>query len=116
MPGRPRLSPGNEQLYRWSSAVADTPGSYNYAGVKNPAVDAMIAAMLSAESLEDFTSAVRALDRVLLSGDYVIPLFHAPSQWVAHWKRLKHPEQQPLFGLNFNSWWIEDEKSTATPN
>jgi peptide/nickel transport system substrate-binding protein len=99
------LSPGNEQLFRWSSKVADDPGSYNYAGVKNPAVDAMIAAMLAAEGSEDFVSAVHALDRVLLSGQYVIPLFHPPAQWIASWKRLAHPEAVPLFGFNLDTWW-----------
>jgi peptide/nickel transport system substrate-binding protein len=100
------LSPGNEQLFRWSSKVAASPGSYNYAGVQNPAADAMIAAMLAAESNEDFVSAVRALDRVLLSGQYVIPLFHAPAQWIASWKRLAHPERIPLFGFNLDTWWV----------
>lgn len=99
------LSPGNEQLFRWSSRVADDPGSYNYAGVKNPAADAMIAAMLAAQENEDFISAVRALDRVLLSGHYVIPLFHPPAQWVASWERLAHPGRMPLFGFNLDTWW-----------
>jgi peptide/nickel transport system substrate-binding protein len=99
------LSPGNEQLFRWSSRVADDPGSYNYAGVKNPAADAMIAAMLAAESNEDFVSAVHALDRVLLSGHYVIPLFHSPVQWIASWSRLAHPAKIPLFGFNLDTWW-----------
>ena len=67
------LSPGNEQLFRWSTAAAKTPGTYNFAGVENPAADAMIQAMLAAKSEADFISAVRALDRVLLSGEYVDP-------------------------------------------
>ncbi len=100
------LSPGNEQLFRWSSRVADDPGSYNYAGVKNPAADAMIAAMLAAREEADFVSAVRALDRVLLSGHYVIPLFHSPTQWVASWSRLAHPGVSPLFGFNLDTWWM----------
>lgn len=104
------LSPGNEQSFRWSSAVADDPGSYNYAGVKNPAADAMIQAMLAAETPEAFVSSVRALDRVLLSGHYVIPLFHIPGQWVAYWARMKRPGTTPLFGYNLDSWWIEEPK------
>lgn len=100
------LSPGNEQLFRWSSRVADDPGSYNYAGVKNPAADAMISAMLAADSNDDFVSAVRALDRVLLSGQYVIPLFFPPAQWVASWNRLAHPGRMPLFGFNLDTWWV----------
>lgn len=71
------LSPGNEQLFRWSAKTADAQGSFNFAGVKNPAADAMINAMLAAETEENFISSVRALDRVLLSGDYVVPLLHA---------------------------------------
>lgn len=107
------LSPGNEQLFRWSSKVAKEPGSYNYAGVENPAADLMIAAMLEADTAEAFTSAVRALDRVLLSGDYVIPLFHAPEQWVAYWSNLVHPGQIPLFGFNIDTWWAKGPPQTA---
>lgn len=101
------LSPGNEQLFRWSSAVVNQPGSFNYAGVANPATDAMINAMLTATTAQDFTSAVRALDRVLLSGHYVIPLFHIPKQWVAHWAHMKYPSVTPVSGYNLDSWWIE---------
>jgi peptide/nickel transport system substrate-binding protein len=104
------LSPGNEQLFRWSSASAKQPGTYNFAGVENPAADAMIQAMLGAKTEDDFVSAVRALDRVLLSGDYVIPLFFIPKQWVAFWTRLQHPEKTPLFGYNVDSWWAADAK------
>ena len=99
------LSPGNEQLFRWSAAAAKAPGTYNFAGVENPAADAMIQALLAAKSEENFVSAVRALDRVLLSGNYVIPLFYIPKQWLAYWTRLRHPETTPLFGYNVDSWW-----------
>ena len=103
------LSPGNEQLFRWSSSAAKTPGTYNFAGVESPAADAMIKALLEARGEEEFVSAVRALDRVLLSGDYVIPLFYVPKQWVAYWRNLKHPEKTPLFGYNIDSWWAEQK-------
>ncbi|MFN0218308.1 MAG: extracellular solute-binding protein [Hyphomicrobium sp.] len=101
------LSPGNEQLFRWSASTRDAKGSYNFAGVANPAVDAMIAAMLAAKTEIEFVSAVRALDRVLLSGDYVVPLFYPPKQWVAHWVRLKYPDKTPLFGYAVDTWWTE---------
>lgn len=104
------LSPGNEQLFRWSASNANAKGSFNFAGVSNPAADAMIDAMLKAPSEADFVSAVRALDRVLLSEDYVIPLFYGPRQWVAHWARLKHPEKTPIFGYAIETWWIEEPK------
>jgi peptide/nickel transport system substrate-binding protein len=104
------LSPGNEQLFRWSAATRDAKGSYNFAGVANEAADAMIQAMLSAKTEPEFVSAVRALDRVLLSNDYAIPLFHVPKQWVAHWSRMKHPERIPVSGYAIDTWWIEEQK------
>ncbi len=100
------LSPGNEQFFRFGSEAAVTEGSFNYAGVKSKAVDAMIEAMLKAEDEDSFVSAVRALDRVLLSGDYVIPLFHLPRQWVAHWHELKRPEVTPLYGYQVDAWCV----------
>jgi len=104
------LSPGNEQLFRWSAKTANAQGSFNFAGVKNPAADAMIDAMLAADTEPKFISAVRALDRVLLSGDYVVPLFYTPNQWVAYWARLRHPDKTPLFGYAVDTWWSESPK------
>jgi peptide/nickel transport system substrate-binding protein len=101
------LSPGNEQINRWGSAAADIEGSLNYPGVKNPAADAMIEALLQASTAEDFASAVRAFDRVLMSGDYVIPLFFLPKIWVAYWNRLRYPEVKPLAGFDLDTWWSE---------
>ncbi|MGB9045381.1 MAG: extracellular solute-binding protein, partial [Pseudolabrys sp.] len=72
------LSPGNEQLFYWGSAAADEQGSRNYMGVRSKAVDTMIAAMLAATTRADFVAATRALDRVLLSGFYVVPLYFPP--------------------------------------
>jgi len=100
-------SPGNEQRARWGSAYAGADGAYNICGVKSPAVDAMIAALLAAGSREDFVAAVRALDRVLISGFYIVPLFYAPDQWIAWSARLGRPERTPLFGVNTDSWWAK---------
>ncbi len=104
------LSPGNEQSFYWGSAAATQDGSRNYMGVKSDAVDAMIAAMLSATTREDFVSATRALDRVLLSGFYVVPLYFPPKQWVARWTRIEHPSQTSLFGFLPETWWQRDAK------
>ena len=109
------LSPGNEQSFRWGSDAAVTEGSFNYPGIKSTAVDAMIEAMLKARGRDDFVSATRALDRVLLSGDYVIPLFYLPRQWVAHWRDLKRPEKTPLYGYQIDAWWLEPSAAGA-PN
>ena len=99
------LSPGNEQINRWGSRSADNERSLNYPGVKNPAVDAMIEALLKAEGREDFDAAVRALDRALISGDYVIPLFHLKNQWVAYWSHLQPAPRPTLYGFNLDTWW-----------
>ena len=73
-------------------------------------MDATIAAMLEAKTREDFVSAVRALDRVLLSGDYVVPLFYLPDQWVARWTRLQRPDETPLYGYQIDTWWYDQDQ------
>ena len=102
------LSPGNEQYFYFGSDAARQEGSRNYMGVQSKAVDAMIAALLSATSREDFVAATRALDRVLLSGFYVIPLYFPPHQWVARWSRIEHPSRTSLFGFLPETWWHGD--------
>jgi len=99
------LSPGNDQSLYFSSAAADAEGSRNYMGAKNPAVDGMIAALLQADERADFVSAVRALDRVLISGSYVVPLFHTPDQWIARWAQIERPARTSLFGYLPETWW-----------
>ncbi|WP_075216779.1 ABC transporter substrate-binding protein [Mongoliimonas terrestris] len=99
------LSPGNEQNNRWSSESATTEGTFNYAGVAVPAADAMIDAMLAARERADFEAAVRALDRVLISGRYVVPLFHLPKDFVARWTHIARPETTALTGIQPVTWW-----------
>jgi len=98
-------SPGAEQRNRWGSASADLHGSYNLTGTASPAIDAIISAMLVAREFDDFVAAVRALDRVLLSGFYIVPLYYAPDQWIAYSSRLGRPDRTPLFGANLDAWW-----------
>jgi len=99
------LSPGNEQKFYWGSEAAANDGTRNYMGVAHPAVDAMIEALLAARTREEFVDAVRALDRVLMAGTYVLPLFHVPDDWVARWTRIEHPERVSLYGYQVDSWW-----------
>jgi peptide/nickel transport system substrate-binding protein len=99
------LSPGNEQAFYWGSAAADQPGTRNYMGVKSAAVDAMIAALVKAQTRDDLVAAVRALDRVLISGMYAIPLFHLPEQWIARWARIARPATTSLYGYLPETWW-----------
>lgn len=103
-------SPGNEQRMRWGSSSATQEASFNLAGAASPAIDALIVALLSATSQEDFVTAVRAYDRVLLSGFYVVPLFHASEQWLAHSADIARPARvpryaSPMFGATLESWW-----------
>jgi peptide/nickel transport system substrate-binding protein len=99
------LSPGNEQSFYFGAAAADVAGTRNYMGVKSPAIDAMIAALLSATDQQSFQTAVRALDRVLMSGAYVLPLFHLPEQWIARWPAVERPKKLSLYGSAVETWW-----------
>lgn len=104
------LSPGNEQRDYWGSAGVERPNTYNWMGVASPAADAMIDRMLSVESNEDFTAAVRALDRVLTSGRYVIPFYEYNFSRIAHAKDLKFAPA-PIYGdwmdWQASTWWSE---------
>lgn len=102
------LSPGAEQMWRWGAQSRDVEGTFNYAGAQDPAIDAMIEALVNARSREDFAAAVRALDRVLISGYYAIPLYHIAKDWVAMWARVKYPDETPLYGYQLPVWWIEE--------
>src|ERR1700716_93341 len=103
------LSPGNEQSFYWGSEAADIPGTRNYMGAKDPAVDALIAAILEARERPAFISAVRALDRTLMSGFYAIPLFNAGQQWIARWNRIERPEKTSLTGYLPETWWYKPD-------
>jgi peptide/nickel transport system substrate-binding protein len=103
------LSPGTEQIFRWGSSSRDSDGTYNFAGVADPAIDAMIDHLLKARSQEEFVTAVRAYDRLLISGAYVVPLYYQPDQWVAYWADLKHPDTTPIYGYQLPAWWREQK-------
>ncbi|MGQ0443711.1 MAG: extracellular solute-binding protein [Beijerinckiaceae bacterium] len=106
-------SPGNEQRSRWGSASAAQEASFNLAGVKSPAVDAMINALLAAKTYEEFVAAVRAYDRVLLSGFYIVPLFHRQDEWIAASAKLARPRNLPRYGpasggATLDTWWRKE--------
>ncbi|MGI9400701.1 MAG: ABC transporter substrate-binding protein, partial [Rhizobiaceae bacterium] len=106
---RASLSPGNEQVNRWGSQSRDIPGTFNYAGAAEPAIDAAIDSLLNAKSSEEFQSSVRALDRLLIAGNYVVPLFHLSDQWIAKWNEVEHPEKAPIYGNQYPVWWSAQE-------
>ena len=105
------LSPGNEQQFYWGSEVGKKDGSKNYAGVDSPVVDNLIEKLIGAKTREELTSAVHALDRVLLWGHYVIPLYHSNTDRIAYWNFLEYPDTIPLYGIVIESWWYNLDKA-----
>jgi peptide/nickel transport system substrate-binding protein len=103
------LSPGNEQAFYWSSEAADSNGSRNYMGVKSPAIDAMIDTLLKSQDRIEVVAAIRALDRVLISGFYTVPLFHSPDQWIARWTKVRRPEVTSRSGPVPENWWLQPQ-------
>jgi len=100
-------SPGNEQINYWHSSVADTEGSRNLIGIKNPAVDYLIEQLIKAPSREQLVLRTRALDRVLLWNHYVIPQYHINKYRIAYWDKFAMPKTRPKYDLGFDTWWIK---------
>lgn len=107
------FSPGNEQRYFWGSAAADTPGSLNYAGVKNPAVDALIEKIVAADTQAKHLAAVQTLDRVLLSLNFVIPHWYTPEHRYFYRDRFGMPSVIPMKGTDVLWWWQAEKKTPA---
>ena len=107
------LSPGNEQREHWGSKSADQPGSDNYVGIKNPAIDKLIDRVIFATDRQDLIAATKALDRVLLWNHYVVPQWTYPKQRTVRWDRFSHPAEMPKYGLSAfpTIWWYDAEKA-----
>ena len=105
------LSPGNEQQFYWGSEVGKKNGSKNYAGIDSIVVDALIEKLIGAKTREELTTTIHALDRVLLWGHYVIPLYHSNTDRIAYWNFLEYPDIVPMYGIVIESWWANPEKS-----
>ncbi|MBT2187846.1 extracellular solute-binding protein [Sphingobium sp. H33] len=111
-------TPSYGMTLMWGSKAADTPQQFNYPGVRNPAADAMLSAMLTARNRETTVAAMRALDRILLWNYYAIPMHHiypAPigQMPVTYWDRFGHPARQPTYNFSFTSldtWWLDPVK------
>lgn len=102
------LSPGNEQRNYWTSRAAESPGSRNYAGIRDPVVDELVEQLITAADRETQVAVARALDRVLLWGHYVIPHWHARAYRLVYWDRFGHPDRVPPHGMHFlRTWWMD---------
>ncbi|MEE1920641.1 extracellular solute-binding protein [Pseudomonas sp. 148P] len=108
-------SPGNEQREFWQSSSADNPGSRNYMGLKDPAVDSLVESLINADSRQSLVAHTRALDRVLLWGFYVVPNWHIKTWRVAYWNHIGHPATPPKYDIGINTWWIKPEVTPAAP-
>ncbi len=104
-------SPGNEQREYWHSASADNPGSRNFIGLKDPAIDSLVEQLIAADSRQELVTRTRALDRVLLWGHYVVPNWHIKTWRVAYWNHLAHPETTPRQDIGLMTWWKKPEAS-----
>ena len=106
------FSPGAEQTGRWASTASEIKGSFNLAGVKSPAIDAMINQLIEARTSDKFHSAIRAYDRLLMNGYYIMPLYHLDKQWLSLARNINRPEYSPLYGVQYLTWWdVKAEKT-----
>jgi len=110
------LSPGNEQRSYWGSRAADTPGSRNSVGIRNPAVDALIDRIVLSANRSELAAATKALDRVLLWNHYVVPQWSSDKLRTARWDKFAHPEPMPKYGIAAfpTIWWWDAQRVSRT--
>lgn len=106
-------SPGNEQRYFWGSSAADMAGSQNYAGIKNPVVDALIEEIIEAPDRQSLVAATKALDRVLLWEHYVVPHWYVPSVRLVYWNKFGMLKDPVMKGVQLMTWWVDPKKDQA---
>ena len=103
-------SPGNEQRDFWGSDAASKEGSRNIIGIRNPAVDQLIDRIIHAKDRQWLVAATRALDRVLLWNNYVVPQWYSPFDRLAYWDMYRHPQRLPARAASFlRVWWWDGE-------
>ena len=107
-------SPGNEQMEFWSCASARMEGSNNTIGICDPVVDAIVGEILAAHDRPRLVATTRALDRVLLAGNYVIPQWHLSAVRLAYWDRFGRPTQKVRSGVEIGAWWLDAAKAAIT--
>jgi len=106
-------SPGNELVGLWHSSTANQEGANNVMGLKSPVVDALIQKVIYAPDRKRLITATRALDRVLLHGEYVVPNWFIATHRVAYWDRFGIPVRAPLYyaaeSWMLRTWWKRPE-------
>ncbi len=107
------LSPGNEQRDFWGSESANKNGSRNAIGIKNPAIDKLIDAVIFAKDRSGLTTACKALDRAVIWNHYLVPMWYIPYERIARWDRYGKPEKLPDYAIGFPAIWWWDEAKAA---
>ena len=107
-------SPGNEQRDFWHSSSVDNPGSRNFIGLQDPAIDTLVEGLINAPDRASLINHARALDRVLLWGHYVIPNYYIDTWRVAYWQHLAQPEVAPLYDYGLMTWWIKSDATSPS--
>jgi microcin C transport system substrate-binding protein len=113
-------SPGNEQRYMWSSEAAETPGSRNYMGIKNPAIDELIDTIVKAASRTELIATLQAMDRILTHQFYIVPHWYIAYDRVVHWQKFSRPKinpsQSPIINNILEWWWWNKDKASNLTN
>jgi ABC-type oligopeptide transport system substrate-binding subunit len=104
------LSPGTEQPLYWGCKAANEPARWNFPGICTPAIDYFSGAIASAKTREDLVATVHILDRLLLSGHYMIPLYYAGEDYFAWRPPVTRPENTPIYGAVLETWWMDPAK------
>ena len=105
------LNPGNEQAQMWSSQSADEAGNYNYSGIKNPVIDAMIEQIIQAPNREQLVVKTRVLDRLLRAGYYKILTYGSDADRFAYWNMYQQPKVAPKLSLGLDYWWVDPQQA-----
>ncbi len=103
-------TPGAEVAAFYHSSSADQQGSFNLAGIRDPAIDRLVDAVSSAGTRAEHTVAVSALDRALRAGHYWVPHWNLPAHRIAFWDVFGRPAQKPPFDpAFFDTWWAKPD-------
>ena len=110
---RNSLSPGTEQMLYWSCESANIKSRWNYPGICNPAIDSFAGAIANAKDYDELTTYAHALDRTIMWGEYMIPLYYIGQDYIASSINIAHPEEMPLYGAVLETWWIEQNEGVS---
>jgi microcin C transport system substrate-binding protein len=105
-------SPGNEQRSMWGSVAAELPGSRNYMGIKNPAIDELIDGIIKAKTRKNLIIHINALDRILTHQFYMVPHWYISYDRAVYWNKFSRPKINPSQSSILNNllqWWWWDE-------